>query len=314
MANRALDGLLKERMRSGTSLPTNHKEIIEPADLQKMFTYLKKGSSSPVILRHAVWFLTSIHFLSRGLELHHQLNLKSFEFKNDENGEYVTLSHDTQQKNFQGGIRSAEAPSDKRMYADDTECCPVKMLKLLLEKTPSDATSLFNQYDKAALANSERAVWFTSKPLSKRTFQNFLPEICKNAGVEKRYTPHCIRATTIQHLNDSGWEARHIMFLSGHRNESSLRSYSRTVSTSQKRALSTTLSSLKTQTSSATMCDAQHAVVPRPAIQNELIPVETTTATSVSSQMSYQLSMQSVTQTPGFFASSTFTNCNFHFK
>lgn len=77
MANRALDGLLKERMRSGTSLPTNHKEIVEPADLQKMFTYLKKGSSSPVILRHAVWFLTSIHFLSRGLELHHQLNLKS---------------------------------------------------------------------------------------------------------------------------------------------------------------------------------------------------------------------------------------------
>lgn len=200
------------------------------------------------------------------------------------------------------------------MYADDTECCPVKMLKLLLEKTPSDATSLFKQYDKAALANSETAVWFTSKPLSKRTFQNFLPEICKNAGVEKRYTPHCIRATTIRHLNDSGWEARHSMFLSGHRNESSLRSYSRTVPTSQKRALSTTLSSLKTQTSSATMCDAQHAVVPRPAILNELIPVETTTATSVSSQMSYQLSMQSVTQTPGFFASSTFTNWKFHFK
>lgn len=69
----------------------------------------------------------------------------------------------------------------------------------------------------------------------KRSFQNFLPEICKNAGVEKRYTPHCIRATTIQHLNDSGWEARHIMFLSGHRNESSLRSYSRTVSTSKKK-------------------------------------------------------------------------------
>lgn len=136
--------------------------------------------------------------------------------------------------------------------------------------------------------------------------------------VLKRGTRHTASAPQLFNthycVNDSGWEARHIMFLSGHRNESSLRSYSRTVSTSQKRALSTTLSSLKTQTSSATMCDAQHAVVPRPAIQNELIPVETTTATSVSSQMSYQLSMQSVTQTPGFFASSTFTNCNFHFK
>lgn len=38
------------------------------------------------------------------------LNLKNYE-----HGEYVT-----QQKKFQGEIRSVETPSDKRMYAEDT--------------------------------------------------------------------------------------------------------------------------------------------------------------------------------------------------
>jgi hypothetical protein len=158
-------------MRSGTSKPTQHKEIIEESDLRKIFTYLKNDETSPIILRHCVWFLTSIHFLSRGLEFHHQLSPTSFEFLSDENGEYAILTHDTQQKNFQGGIGCKEAPAGKRMYADGSVCCPIKMLKLLIDKTPPGATSLFNQYEKSALGHPDKHIWFTSKPLSKSTIQ-----------------------------------------------------------------------------------------------------------------------------------------------
>jgi hypothetical protein len=42
---------------------------------------------------------------SRGLEFHHQLNLNSFDFHVDAEGdEYATINHETQQKNIQGGI------------------------------------------------------------------------------------------------------------------------------------------------------------------------------------------------------------------
>ena len=40
------------------------------------------------------------------------------------------------------------------------------------------------------------------------------------------YINHSIRATMITKLDKSGYEAQHIMAVSGHRNESSIRSYS----------------------------------------------------------------------------------------
>lgn len=66
-----------------------------------MSTNLEKATTSLVILRQAVWYLISIHFVTRGMEFHHQLKLDSFEFNEDETGEFVTLKHETQQKTHQ---------------------------------------------------------------------------------------------------------------------------------------------------------------------------------------------------------------------
>ena len=68
-----------------------------------------------------------------------------------------------------------------------------------------------------------------------------MKNISREANLSKEYTNHCIRATSVTVLDDSGFEARHIMSLSGHRSESSIRSYSRT-SMGIKRKMSTQLS------------------------------------------------------------------------
>lgn len=76
------------------------------------------------------------------MEFHHQLSTDSFSFHEDESCEesepYVTISHSTQQKNCQMGIKSDEAPADRRMYSTRSASCRVKnmnMLKLLLSKS-----------------------------------------------------------------------------------------------------------------------------------------------------------------------------------
>jgi hypothetical protein len=76
-------------------------------------------------------------FVSRGLEFHHQLNLNSFDFHVDAEGdEYTTISHETQQKKIQGGIMCAEAPADKFLYGNavDQNVCPVASLKMFISK------------------------------------------------------------------------------------------------------------------------------------------------------------------------------------
>ena len=55
----------------------------------------------------------------------------AFVFTTDENGEeYVALSHDTKQKNWQDGTDNSDSLKGKQMYAipDWGEKCPVKFL------------------------------------------------------------------------------------------------------------------------------------------------------------------------------------------
>ena len=93
-----------------------------------------------------MWYFLSIHFVSRGLEFHHQLKINSFEFQTDDTGSFASLKHEIMQKNHQGGLAEADSHTDKRMYAVNTTCCPVKLLRLLIDRTDKSATHLFNQY------------------------------------------------------------------------------------------------------------------------------------------------------------------------
>ena len=94
-SNDILDGKLKKNLREGKSKATKHKEVIPRNDLMQISSYLH-GEDSPVVLRFRVWFILSMHFVTRGLEFHEQLRRDSFVFAADENGqEFVTLSHET---------------------------------------------------------------------------------------------------------------------------------------------------------------------------------------------------------------------------
>ena len=129
-------------------------------------------------------------------------------------------------------------------------------------------------------------------PLSKRTFASFLGEICTAAGVQKKYTPHCLRATAVTYLNDSGFEARHIVFMNNHKNESSLRSYNRSMSSNQKKSLSKTLSSMASASRS-----------PTPRVQNENTALLTIL---VSANVNMPLPIP-------FLNNSSFSSCTFTF-
>ena len=344
-ANAMLSAKLKFNLRNGLSRPTQHHPIISNQELMQINTYLSKKEDI-VALRFRVWYLLAIHFVSRGIEFHHQLSMSSIKFQHDEEGiEFLTINHETHQKNYQGGLEDAtEEAQDKRMYAtSNSASCPVQAVKLYLSKCDPESKSLLNQCSRDALHGNPNmyAIWYTTTPVKVKHFSTFMPDICKNAGV-KRYTGHSLRATAITAMSDAGLTDRNIMYMSDHKCEESLKSYCRRPSTGQKQKISTVLENVATGTSSATST----ALVPRENLpvttyavglpnntssagsgakgnvnlpgtgqsvvsgRNPLLPVRAPNQNVlVNSQTSHEISKIS-----GFGEHSLFQNCSFHFN
>ena len=64
-------------------------------------------------------------------------------------------------------------------------------------------------------------VWYANSPLGKNTLRLLMKNISKMAHLSVEYTNHSIRATDITALDDAGFEARHIMRITGYKIESS---------------------------------------------------------------------------------------------
>ena len=70
-----------------------------------------------------------------------------------------------------------------------------------------------------------------------------MSSISKQVNLSEKYTYHCIKAMAVSFLDACNFEARHIMRVSGHKSESSIRSYSRRLSKAKQKEISHTLSS-----------------------------------------------------------------------
>ena len=323
-----LNAKLKQNLKQGLSRPTQHYPIIPKEDLSKIQDYLK--GENPILLRYRVWYLLAIHFVSRGIEFHQQLKLSSLLFCEDESGnKYITISHETCQKNHQGGIaQKGEESQDKRMYATGGPNCPVKAVQFFISKTDQSASALFNHCNPDAVKNpSAPGLWYNATPVKPKQFSGFMPDICKNAGIS-RFTAHSLRATSIQALSDAGFEARNIMFMSDHKREESLKSYSRRPSTSQKQNISAVLASIGSgqqdesepprkkalciescpETASQSHShELESAAIPHPFPTSPLPHVEmpmAVSSTSTQLNQSHRLA--------GFAQSSSFSNCTFN--
>ncbi len=94
--------------------------------------------------------------------------------------------------------------SKPRMYASGKEenNCPVKSLKLYLSKLNPDNELLFQQPKQKVKPDDE--IWYTSRPVGAKTISGFMSKLSTDAKLSKRYTNHCIRATTITLLSMLG--------------------------------------------------------------------------------------------------------------
>ena len=153
------------------------------------------------------------------------------------------MTHDEATKNHPGGIEDiSSVEKEARMYStsEDPLFDGLNCLKNYIQKLNPNCEAFF-QYPKRAV-KPEDDVWYENKPLGVNKLDGMMKEISKLASLSRIYTNHSVRATAITLWSDAQVPSRHIMAISGHRSEASLKSYNTRPSSEQLRACSDILS------------------------------------------------------------------------
>lgn len=106
--------------------------------------------------------------------------------------------------------------------------CPVASLEKYLSKLNSNSECFWQRPKRQVKGGG--SFWYDNITVGHNTLGNFMKTISTKAELSQVYTNHSIRATCISTLDNKGMEARHIMSISGHKSETSIKSYSRNVS------------------------------------------------------------------------------------
>ena len=217
-ANQMFLTIFKKYYKDGNARP-KHKPAIQPADMEKLRKYFQGYAQSPQILTEYVWFLLCFHFGRRGREGWVAMTKTTFVFCTDSEGkEYVKYGATETTKNHQGGYKQKDTDySDGRMYG-----IGVTLLKFMIGKLHPDLDRLFQHPGKVFDRNGP---WYRKEPIGKDTMGKIMTNISKKAGLSTTYTCHCVRASTITTLLESGVDPTVIVQITKHKNVSSLQHY-----------------------------------------------------------------------------------------
>lgn len=84
-------------------------------------------------------------------------------------------------------------------------------------------------------------IYYNNVPLGHNLLGSMMKKISINAKLSRQYTNHSLRATTVHLLDVAQFPSRHIMAITGHKSENSLKTYTGQTSDSTKKLMSGTL-------------------------------------------------------------------------
>ena len=243
-ANVMLEARCKGYVQEGNALP-QHKTPIEDADKVKLEAYFaERYVRDPVALSQKIWYDLCYYFGRRGRENWCELTKDSFQVGHNAEGEaYLALAKTERSKNHQGGAKRADQHYvNAKIYGD----LPSDYQFYLSKLNPA-CDRLFQKPSKNAKypVPFSCQVWFTNSPMGKNTLGEMMATISRTAGLSRKYTNHCVRATTVTDLVQADVPSEQVITLTGHKNTSSLKHYVGDTSEAQKRKMSETLSSAK---------------------------------------------------------------------
>lgn len=96
-----------------------------------------------------------------------------------------------------GGLSDHDFEISPRIYANNTQTCPVSSFELYLSKRNPKSTHFF-QLPKCKFQYLED-VWYTKQPTGEKTLNDMMNNLSMDAGLSKIYTNHSLTENLLTH-------------------------------------------------------------------------------------------------------------------
>ena len=236
-----VDNTMKERHAQGLGVRQS-SDIISLDHENQMFNQGILSEDNAGQLLKTVIYMIGLHCALRGGLEHSNLRCpgckSQFSFERDVRGiERLVYREDLLHKTNQGGLMSKGKPKTVFIHpADNVLRCPVRLVKKYFSLLPESrkCTKLYLRCRKRPSLKT----WYCDQPYGVNKIKNTVKEICKQAGIEGKFTNHSLRATCASRMYDKNVPEQIIKETTGHKSEC-VRVYKRTSEALQESASKT---------------------------------------------------------------------------
>ena len=216
----------------------DHHDEIEPEDLLKL--YGSFDVTTPTGLQEKIWFDLCLQLCRRGRENMKSMTKETFAVATDDSGrKFVYEVEDEADKNHDAHDNSFDTIGEGTLSeVPGHPLCLVKTFQDYISKLHPDEKSLWQRPSENVLESSTS--WFCRVPVGEKALGKMMATLSAKYSLSKRYTNHCVRVTSLQLMDDDQIPGRHIIRVSGHKSEASIKSYARKLSAVRKKQISDT--------------------------------------------------------------------------
>ncbi len=194
-------------------------------------------------------------------------------------------------KGQENGHRRSFQP---KIYATDTNRCPVKYYKLFESHRPAEMNTPDAPFFLAVRHGNRREnshIWYKKWPLGKNAIGQFMSKAADKAGLQRsgaKVCNHSVRKTSISRLLDANTPEIFVAQLSGHKSLQSLQSY-KTASTQHQRQMSNVLSRIQQASSTVSSQLSSPVITSNPKETPQAINASNTSLQSFEATLNRQI-------------------------
>ena len=243
-ANRMFDAMTRSLRKEGKDSAT-HKVAVSREDMKKLSESI--DPTTPVGLQETFFLRFLSKFARRGREglRYLQKDHLVFGYCPREQRNYVSVCVNEATKKDQSGGGAGgnvnEGERNKRMW--ETPGVPNSSYEIAKQYTSllnsnirthdGKVESPLWQKPNPYYNGTTQKRWYDASPMGVHKIEEMMPDMSQKYKLSRRYTNHCLRATTITTLHDAGFAPQDICKVTGHKSAESLKHYIDAASTSK---------------------------------------------------------------------------------